>query len=94
MSALSQVDCSSPPLSACGGRVWTEWFSSDLIEILPAAVYVCNVDAVIVAYNRRAAELWGREPAPGDTDEKYCGAHKLYHPDSHGACAQDRSTRP
>jgi signal transduction histidine kinase/CheY-like chemotaxis protein len=58
-----------------------DWFSSDLIEILPAAVYVCDADAVVVAYNRRAAELWGRAPAPGDTDQKYCGAHKLFRPD-------------
>ena len=58
-----------------------DWFSSDLIEILPAAVYVCDADAVIVAYNRRAAELWGRAPELGDTDLKYCGSAKLFHPD-------------
>ena len=59
----------------------SDWFSGDLIEILPAAVYVCNAEAVVVAYNRRAAELWGRAPSAGDTDEKYCGAHKLFRPD-------------
>jgi signal transduction histidine kinase len=59
-------------------RAPTDWFSRDLIEILPAAVYVCNSEAVVVAYNRRAVELWGREPTPGDTDQKYCGAHRLY----------------
>jgi PAS domain-containing protein len=62
-------------------RITTDWFSRDLIEILPAAVYVCNAEAVVVAYNRRAAEMWGREPKPGDTDEKYCGAHRLYQTD-------------
>jgi PAS domain S-box-containing protein len=54
------------------------WFSKQLIEILPAAVYVCNADAVIVAYNKRAAELWGRTPAAEQIDEHFCGAHKLY----------------
>ena len=58
-----------------------DWFSSDLIEILPAAVYVCNADAVVVAYNRRAAELWGRAPKLGDTDLKFCGSHKLFRRD-------------
>jgi len=29
------------------------WFSKDLIETLPAAVYVCDVDAVVVAFNQR-----------------------------------------
>jgi PAS domain S-box-containing protein len=62
-------------------RLSTNWRSQDLIEILPAAVYVCNAEAVVVSYNRRAAELWGREPTLGDTDEKYCGAHRLYHLD-------------
>ena len=62
-------------------RIPTDWRSPELIEALPAAVYVCNAEAIVVAYNRRAAELWGREPTPGDTDEKYCGAHRLYQPD-------------
>jgi PAS domain S-box-containing protein len=57
------------------------WFSSSLVEILPAAVYVCNSDGIVVAFNRRATELWGRTPKAGDTDEKYCGAHKLFRPD-------------
>jgi PAS domain S-box-containing protein len=57
------------------------WFSSDLIEILPAAVYVCDADAVVVSYNRRATELWGRAPKLGDTDLKFCGSHKLFRPD-------------
>jgi len=58
-----------------------DWFSGDLLETLPAAVYVCDAEGVVVAYNRRATELWGRTPTPGDTDEKYCGAHKLFRPD-------------
>jgi nitrogen-specific signal transduction histidine kinase len=62
-------------------RLFSDWFSGDLIETLPAAVYVCNAEAVVVAYNRRAAELWGRAPTAGDTDERCCGAHKLFRPD-------------
>jgi PAS domain S-box-containing protein len=57
------------------------WFSNDLIEILPAAVYVCNADAIVVSYNRRATELWGHSPKVGDTDQKFCGSHKLFRPD-------------
>jgi PAS domain-containing protein len=66
----------------------SDWFSGDLLETLPAAVYVCDADAVVVAYNRRASELWGRSPSPGDTDEKYCGAHKLFR--LNGAVLQHR----
>jgi PAS domain S-box-containing protein len=57
------------------------WFSKTLIENLPAAVYICDVDAVIVAFNKRAAQLWGRMPKLGDTDEKFCGSHRLFWPD-------------
>src|SRR5215475_15902204 len=51
-----------------------------LLEALPAAVYVCDLDGVVVRYNKRAAELWGRSPIPGDANELYCGAHRLYLP--------------
>jgi hypothetical protein len=46
------------------------WFSTNFIDVLPAAVYVCNSAAVIVAFNQRATELWGRTPNLDDTDEK------------------------
>ena len=48
----------------------SDWFSGELLEILPAAVYVCDAEGVVVAYNLRASELWGCTPSPGDTDEK------------------------
>jgi hypothetical protein len=54
---------------------------SDLLNLLPMAAYVVRADGVVIWYNTRAAELWGREPAVGDTDERFCGAHTLYHPD-------------
>lgn len=35
---------------------------------------------MIQNFNVRAAELWGRRPAAGDTDERICGSHKLFRP--------------
>jgi len=52
-----------------------------LFEMGPVAVYSCDVSGVIDHFNRRAAELWGRTPAPGDTDERFCGSYKLFRPD-------------
>jgi PAS domain S-box-containing protein len=53
-----------------------------LMELLPAAVYVCEAPSgVITYYNRRAAELWGRAPAIGDTDERFCGSFRLFRTD-------------
>jgi two-component system CheB/CheR fusion protein len=36
---------------------------------------------VIQNFNRYAAELWGRAPVRGDTDVRFCGSFKLFHPD-------------
>ena len=52
-----------------------------LFELCPVAVYSCDASGVIEKFNRRAVELWGREPAPGDTDERFCGSFKLFRPD-------------
>ena len=52
-----------------------------LFNLVPVAVYCCDDAGVIQQFNRRAAELWGREPRPGDTDERFCGSFKLYRPD-------------
>jgi PAS domain S-box-containing protein len=48
-----------------------------LVDILPIAVYVCDASGVIERYNRRAVELWGREPTRDDAD-RFGGAQKLY----------------
>src|SRR5580704_714555 len=53
-----------------------------VIEFLPMAAYAVRApDGVIVWFNAAAAKLWGREPVIGDTDERFCGAHSLYHVD-------------
>jgi PAS domain S-box-containing protein len=52
-----------------------------LLSLMPSAVYTCDRDGRITFYNRRAAELWGREPGLNDDDQKFCGALKLWLPD-------------
>ncbi len=52
-----------------------------LFHACPTAVYSCETSGVILDFNPCAAELWGREPKPGDTDERFCGSFKLYRPD-------------
>ncbi len=48
------------------------------LDALPAAVYVCDRDGVVVRFNRRASEFWGRTPRAGDTAERFCGSFRLY----------------
>ena len=52
-----------------------------LFEQLPFAVYVCDRDGLVVRYNHRAAELWGRAPKLGDPNERFCGSYKMFRPD-------------
>jgi signal transduction histidine kinase len=52
-----------------------------LVELMPVAVYVCDAMGRLQSYNKRAVELWGREPAPGGMAQLYCGSLRLYTPD-------------
>jgi PAS domain S-box-containing protein len=52
-----------------------------LFELGPTAVYSCDASGVIQEFNHHAAQLWGRTPAKGDTDEKFCGSYKLFRRD-------------
>jgi PAS domain S-box-containing protein len=52
-----------------------------LFELGLAAVYCCDTAGVIQEFNRRATELWGRTPARGDADERFCGSFKMFRPD-------------
>ncbi|MGC2079657.1 MAG: PAS domain S-box protein [Xanthobacteraceae bacterium] len=52
-----------------------------LFEQLPFAVYICDRDGLVLRYNGRAAELWGRSPVLGDSDERFCGSYRMFRPD-------------
>jgi PAS domain S-box-containing protein len=64
--------------------------ADQLLDLLPAAVYVCAPDGTILRFNRRAAELWGREPLLGDPRNRFCGSYRMYRPEgdslSHDKC--------
>jgi PAS domain S-box-containing protein len=51
----------------------------DVIQIIPAAVYMTDAEGHITFYNEAAAALWGCRPDLGDS--KFCGSWKLYWPD-------------
>jgi hypothetical protein len=52
-----------------------------LFEQLPFAIYICDRDGLVLRFNRRAAELWGRSPKLGDPNERFCGSYRMYRPD-------------
>ncbi|HJR22603.1 MAG TPA: PAS domain S-box protein, partial [Dongiaceae bacterium] len=47
-----------------------------VVEALPAAVYVTDAEGRITYYNRAAVELWGYRPPLGDS--RWCGSWRLY----------------
>lgn len=51
-----------------------------LFELGPVGVYSCDASGLIVNFNRRAAELWGRAPALEDPGDRYCGSFRLFDP--------------
>jgi two-component sensor histidine kinase len=52
-----------------------------LFEQLPFAIYICDRDGLVLRFNHRAAELWGRSPELGDPNERFCGSYRMYRPD-------------
>ena len=52
-----------------------------LFDLGPVAIYSIDAAGVIQNFNRQAGKLWGREPAIGDTDERFCGSFKMFRPD-------------
>jgi PAS domain S-box-containing protein len=68
-----------------------------LFDLVPVAVYVCDVDGIIQQYNRRAVELWGREPGRDGNEPEFCGSYKIYYPDGrpmpHQECPMARALR-
>jgi PAS domain S-box-containing protein len=61
---------------------------TELLEMLPVAVYTTDAGGRITFYNRAAAELWGHHPELGSS--QWCRSWRLYWPDGrplpHGEC--------
>jgi PAS domain S-box-containing protein len=59
------------------GEVNALW--RDVIQVIPAAIYMTDAEGHITFYNEAAAALWGCRPELGDS--KFWGSWKLYWPD-------------
>ncbi len=55
------------------------WGSNELLQALPAALYMTDAAGRITFYNEAAAQLWGCRPTLGTAE--FCGSWKLYWPD-------------
>src|SRR3990167_4469104 len=50
----------------------------DFVDRLPMSVYSCDADGRLRWFNARAAQMWGRSPRTGDSDELYRGSRRLF----------------
>jgi PAS domain S-box-containing protein len=64
----------NPSRSQSGGVA--DLADSNLLKILPTAIYLCDLQGRLTFYNQAAADLWGREPELGK--EFWCGSWKIY----------------
>jgi PAS domain S-box-containing protein len=55
--------------------------SSLVLDLLPVATYICDLAGRIIQYNRRAVDVWGREPAIGDTHRQFSKGAKYFRSD-------------
>ena len=52
-----------------------------LFDLAPIGVYSCDATGRIIDFNRRAVEMWGREPSLNEPRQRFCGSIKLFRPD-------------
>ena len=81
VSAVRQNELAEQAQKAAAAMHESEERYRTLFALGPVAIYSCDAAGVIRNFNRRAAELWGREPEPGNTDARFWGSFKLFHPD-------------
>ncbi len=52
--------------------------SDGILDMLPIATFICDARGTILQYNRRAAEIWGRVPDPGQTHEQFSNNSRFF----------------
>ncbi|MBX6314154.1 MAG: PAS domain S-box protein, partial [Isosphaeraceae bacterium] len=53
--------------------------SIQVLDSLPAAIYLTDREGRIILFNEAAAELWGRRPEIGK--DRWCGSFRIFRPD-------------
>ncbi len=63
------------------GLLASERRMQQMMSLMPIGVYTCDASGCINFFNRRAAELWGAEPSPGETEEAFWRKLQLWRVD-------------
>jgi PAS domain S-box-containing protein len=49
-----------------------------VLDLLPVATCICDPQGAIVQYNRRAVDIWGRRPQPGETHAHFTSGSRFF----------------
>lgn len=67
----SNDDASHASRAAPAGLAAMLRASDGILDMLPIATFICDARGAILQYNRRAVEIWGRAPRPGQTHDGF-----------------------
>jgi PAS domain S-box-containing protein len=76
---ITRIEPSGLLAQACEAFARGDDYFREVLDALPAAIYITDADGLITYYNEAAAALWGRRPELGTSE--WCGSWKLYWPD-------------
>ena len=76
------------PCSAAQAQVRAQW-GEQLLDGLPIGICLCDREGMLIRYNPRAAELWGRAPALAAEHPRFCGAFRVHWPDGRPMAAEE-----
>ena len=52
--------------------------SGGILDMLPVATLVCDAEGAILRYNKRAVEIWGRAPEPGQNHSDFTSGTRFF----------------
>ena len=79
-AVVSQVDITQRILAEKALNESNERFRA-LFNRGPIAIYSCDANGLIQEYNNCAVDLWMRKPKRLNPEERFSGAHKVFHAD-------------
>ncbi|MDO8876442.1 MAG: PAS domain S-box protein [Pseudolabrys sp.] len=52
--------------------------SDGILDLLPIPTFIVDAQGTILQYNKRAVEIWGRVPSPGQTHEEFSDDRRFF----------------
>jgi PAS domain S-box-containing protein len=73
------MSTTNPPPIQHNSLLPSHFTELEIINSLPVAIYLCDLEGRITYFNKAAEVLWGRSPEIGK--DRWCGSFKIFNPD-------------